>query len=271
MKTRITAAVLLTAAMLTACGSTANTGSPAAAANDTQQMSAAVQSGAPSESASSKTESSKVESSKVESSKVESSKAESSKAESSIAEAPKATFSKAAESVSGAPPVSQAPAAQPQQEEQPQEQNVVIIEDAEPAPVEYEITPPDDPDGTLGAMLDAVNAERGKAGVPALQLDKAMCDAAAKRAEEIIDVTDHVRPDGSACYTALSEYGVSCNAAAENLSMGRHDAAEIVAELMNSDVHRANILNPAYSRLGVGVCVREGTLYGIYWVQEFAD
>ena len=120
-------------------------------------------------------------------------------------------------------------------------------------------------------MLDAVNAERGKAGVPALQLDKAMCDAAAKRAEEIIDVADYVRPDGSACYTALSEYGVSYNAAAENLSMGRHDAAEIVAELMNSDVHRANILNPAYSRLGVGVCVREGTLYGIYWVQEFAD
>ena len=37
---------------------------------------------------------------------------------------------------------------------------------------------------------------------------------------------------------------------------------------MNSPGHRANILNPNYTEIGIGVNYEDG-YYGIYWVQLF--
>lgn len=53
----------------------------------------------------------------------------------------------------------------------------------------------------------------------------------------------------------------------ENIAMGQTSCPEVVAAWMNSPGHRANILNPAYRRIGAAsYTTPDGT---IYWCQQF--
>jgi uncharacterized protein YkwD len=52
----------------------------------------------------------------------------------------------------------------------------------------------------------------------------------------------------------------------ENIAMGQASAAEVVADWMRSDGHRANILG-SHSRIGVAMArAADGT---VYWCQQF--
>lgn len=55
----------------------------------------------------------------------------------------------------------------------------------------------------------------------------------------------------------------------ENLAAGQESAAEAVKVWMESPAHRRIILDPKWTQ--VGIAVRTGGEYGIYWVQEFGD
>jgi len=83
----------------------------------------------------------------------------------------------------------------------------------------------------------------------------ALAKAAAIRGDEQAELYSHTRPDGSSCFTVLTECGVSCSAAGENIAMGTADAftpEDIVNMWMNSDGHRKNILSPIYTSMGIG-------------------
>ena len=62
----------------------------------------------------------------------------------------------------------------------------------------------------------------------------------------------------------MRAFGVSYRTAGENIAMGYSSAQAVMNGWMNSSGHRANILNSAYTRIGVGY-VADGN----YWVQEF--
>jgi uncharacterized protein YkwD len=53
----------------------------------------------------------------------------------------------------------------------------------------------------------------------------------------------------------------------ENLAAGQPTPERAFTDWMNSPSHRDNILDPRFTELGVGV--RFGGEYGVYWVQEF--
>jgi uncharacterized protein YkwD len=55
----------------------------------------------------------------------------------------------------------------------------------------------------------------------------------------------------------------------ENLAGGQTTAASVVADWMDSPGHRDNILDPRWRDMGVGV--RTGGHFGVYWVQMFGD
>ena len=98
-----------------------------------------------------------------------------------------------------------------------------------------------------------VNAERAKYGLQPLVMGDAKLTAAAQqRAEEIATVNSHVRPNGTKWYTVLSEYGVTDAAAGENAAWGNVSPEEVVNAWMNSEGHRANILDPEARAMGVG-------------------
>jgi len=55
----------------------------------------------------------------------------------------------------------------------------------------------------------------------------------------------------------------------ENIAAGYGSPEEVVTAWMDSSGHRANILNPSYSRVGAGYAYCSGTKYGSYWTLQF--
>lgn len=113
-------------------------------------------------------------------------------------------------------------------------------------------------------VIRLVNEERAKEGLPALKTASALTQAAQVRAEELLTLFSHTRPDGRSCFTALGEAGVRYRAAGENIAMGYPTPAAVVEGWMNSPGHRANILNASYTTIGVGYNSQRNC-----WVQMF--
>ena len=119
-------------------------------------------------------------------------------------------------------------------------------------------------------VLNLVNAERAKYGLQPLVMGDAKLTAAAQqRAEEIATVNSHVRPNGTKWYTVLSEYGVTDAAAGENAAWGSVSPEEVVNAWMNSEGHRANILDPEARAMGVGYYYNSSSTWGHQWIQFF--
>lgn len=55
----------------------------------------------------------------------------------------------------------------------------------------------------------------------------------------------------------------------ENLASGQASAADVMDAWMESPAHREIILDPKWTE--IGIAVREGGAYSIYWVQEFGE
>lgn len=133
-------------------------------------------------------------------------------------------------------------------------------ENTQPAP-----DPEPDPEPTeVAEVIRLVNEERAKQGLPALKTTDALTRAAQVRADELLTLFSHTRPDGRSCFTALGEAGVSYRAAGENIAMGYPTPAAVVEGWMNSPGHRANILNGSYTTIGVGYNSQKNC-----WVQMF--
>lgn len=117
-------------------------------------------------------------------------------------------------------------------------------------------------------VIRLVNEIRTEQGLPELTTSSSLSKAAALRAEEIVTLYSHTRPDQSSCFTVLPAYGISYRAAGENIAAGQSTPSAVVNAWMNSPGHRANILNPNFKFLGVGYVSGRGS-YGHYWVQLF--
>lgn len=119
------------------------------------------------------------------------------------------------------------------------------------------------------AVVELVNRERAAEGLPALTWDEDLAAAAAVRSREIQSSFSHTRPNGSSCFSALQEAGVAYRQAGENIALGQRTPEQVVRDWMNSPGHRANIMNSAYSRIGVGLAAASSGGYA--WAQFFAD
>lgn len=101
-------------------------------------------------------------------------------------------------------------------------------------------------------VVELVNQERTKAGLNAVTLDKNIASAALVRAKEIETSFSHTRPNGSKFSTALTEQGVTFKGAGENIAWGQKSPEAVMQAWMNSEGHRANILNKNFTKIGVG-------------------
>ena len=124
-----------------------------------------------------------------------------------------------------------------------------------------------DQSAAAGSVLDLVNQNRASAGLHALKLDASLCAAAQIRANEIVKSFSHTRPDGRKFSTVLTDNGIRFTAAGENIAWGQTSPSQVMNAWMNSDGHRANIMNSTYTKLGVGHVTVNGRQY---WVQLFS-
>lgn len=121
----------------------------------------------------------------------------------------------------------------------------------------------------VSKILELVNAERVKAGVKPLELDYSLINAANVRAEEISEVFSHTRPDSSEFSSVLDELDISYYCSGENIAAGSDSAKVVVQQWVNSPGHYSNIINPAFTKLGVGYYYDSNSTYQHYWAQIF--
>lgn len=112
-----------------------------------------------------------------------------------------------------------------------------------------------------------VNKERDAYGLQPVKVSPLLSEAATIRAGELKENFSHTRPNGTSCFTAMSELDIQYKAAAENIAYGQKNPESVMNAWMNSSGHRANILSEKMEYIGVGVIYRDGVYY---WSQFFA-
>ena len=120
-------------------------------------------------------------------------------------------------------------------------------------------------------VLTLVNKIRTKNNLGRLSWSDKCETGADIRASESMKLYAHTRPDGSSWSTvcpAPSSGGYS----GENLAIGNAavSPATTVALWMGSESHRANILNPDFTKLAVGFVFDLNSDYKTYWSQFFS-
>ncbi len=136
-------------------------------------------------------------------------------------------------------------------------------------------TPTPAPSSAPGSSLSEevvrlTNVERQKNGCGPLVSDPQLRSAAQGHSDDMAakNYFSHTSQDGRDMTDRIRASGFSpMRAWAENIAMGQRTPAEVVTAWMNSSGHRANIVNCAYTHLGVGVA---NSSRGIYWTQNFA-
>ena len=109
-------------------------------------------------------------------------------------------------------------------------------------------------------VLNLVNAERAKAGLSALVMDKDLLLAAMNRAAECAIYFSHTRPNGLMCYSC------SPKISGENIAAEQENPQAVMESWMNSTGHKDNILSKGYKSIGIG-CFQIGGRW--YWTQCF--
>ncbi|KHF40623.1 CAP domain-containing protein [Halalkalibacter okhensis] len=119
-------------------------------------------------------------------------------------------------------------------------------------------------------MVDLVNQERADRGLAPLEINEQLTEVARVKAQDMIDhqYFSHQSPTYGSPFDMLNQFDVSYRTAGENLA-GNQTVEAAHQSLMNSDGHRANILNAEYGEVGIGII--DGGPYGKMFVQLFKD
>ena len=110
-----------------------------------------------------------------------------------------------------------------------------------------------------GDPLDArhivalTNASRRQAGLAPVTVDERLVAAAKAKLFDMLrrDYFAHDTPDGRQPWAFMQAAGYRFQAAAENLAKGYDNEPELQQAWMKSRGHRANILNPLFTEIGV--------------------
>ncbi|MGM0368935.1 MAG: CAP domain-containing protein [Bacillota bacterium] len=119
-------------------------------------------------------------------------------------------------------------------------------------------------------MIELVNQARQKEGLEKLELDYRLVRIAREKSTDMIrnDYFDHQSPTYGSPFNMFKSLDINYYLAGENIA-GASVVELAHQELMNSQQHRENILDPNFTHLGVGIIV--GGPYGKMYTQEFAD
>lgn len=118
-------------------------------------------------------------------------------------------------------------------------------------------------------VLSLVNQERSKIGLKPLQMDWELARVARMKSEDMAkkNYFSHTSPTYGSPFDMMKQFGISFRTAGENIASGQTTPKEVMESWMNSQGHRANILKPDYTHLGVGYY--RGGSYGHMWTQMF--
>ena len=117
-------------------------------------------------------------------------------------------------------------------------------------------------------MFKLVNQERAKMGLKELEIHEGLVKLARMKSKDMIDLGyfAHQSPTYGLPFDMIRQAGIPFIYAGENLA-GAPSVTRAHTALMNSSGHRANILNPNFTHIGIGIA--EGGPYGKMFTQLF--
>lgn len=117
-------------------------------------------------------------------------------------------------------------------------------------------------------VVELTNAVRQKEGLPELQVDTPLSRIARLKSRDMLtnDYFSHASPTYGSPFTMMRDFGVTYRTAGENLAHGQRTPEQVVDAWMNSEGHRANILNSEFTHIGVGFVKSD-----YYWTQMFIE
>ena len=115
-------------------------------------------------------------------------------------------------------------------------------------------------------VLNLVNKHRRENGLKELTLNSNLSNVAQIKAEDMKNnyYFSHTSPTYGSPFDMMKQFGISYKTAGENIAKGQKTPEAVVNAWMNSEGHRANILNANYTQMGLGYT--NGT---VYWCQMF--
>ena len=129
----------------------------------------------------------------------------------------------------------------------------------------------------INQVLKLTNNERAEAGLEPLKLNNKLASAADEHSNSMAedDFFSHTGIDGLNIGDRVKNKGYQYQTVGENSAAGYSTASEVVKAWMNSPGHRANILNPNYTEIGIGYEFLQEDIgsvnYNHYWTQVFGN
>jgi uncharacterized protein YkwD len=130
-----------------------------------------------------------------------------------------------------------------------------------------EICQPSENAGFERSLLTLINQARSAAGIPAL-VEQAQLTGVARSHSAAMGCDqffDHVDPEAGDVEARVTAAGYSFTAIGENIAAGYESAQAVFDAWAQSPAHEENMLNPAFSQVGIGYVLIEGSQYGSYW------
>ncbi len=118
-----------------------------------------------------------------------------------------------------------------------------------------------------------INQERSSRGIAPLAIASELTQSARLQSRYLADQDywGHTWPDGTTPWDRIHWACYDYATAAENIAAGYPTPAAVVNGWMNSDGHRAAILNEAFTEIGLGYAVNSASSFGVYWTANFGD
>ncbi|WP_308017448.1 CAP domain-containing protein [Alkalihalobacillus deserti] len=158
---------------------------------------------------------------------------------------------------------------QPEVTEQPQQP---APKQQQPEPQPHKEEKPAQPEETAdisdieAQVIELTNVERRNNGLSDLQADASLSNVARAKSNDMQqnNYFSHTSPTYGSPFDMIRDFDISYNSAGENIAQGQRSAQEVVQAWMDSEGHRANILNGDFTHIGVGYQQN-----GHYWTQMF--
>lgn len=118
-------------------------------------------------------------------------------------------------------------------------------------------------------VIRLVNVQRANRGLQTLTQNWELSRVARYKSQDMLNKNyfSHTSPTYGSPFTMMENFGIYFSSAGENIAMGQRTPAEVMNAWMNSPGHRANILSPTYTQIGVGLAKNQNG--SPYWTQEF--
>ena len=123
---------------------------------------------------------------------------------------------------------------------------------------------------SVEGCMAQVNAERSARGIPLVGFDARLASAAQKHSayQGSISTMTHTGSGGTTGGQRMRAEAYTWRTWGENVAYGYGDCGAVMNGWMNSSAHKANIRNPKFTTIGMGVAI--GADGNLYWTMDLA-